>query len=51
MGRTGGIGDLGHHTRGRRRSMKRLDERYKYWGYMDEDELNRFMALNKNVLL
>jgi hypothetical protein len=31
---------LGHHTRGRRRLMKRLDERYKYWGYLDEDELN-----------
>jgi len=42
---------LGHHSRGRRRLMKRLDERYKYWGYMDEDELNRFMARNGHLSL
>ena len=37
---------LGHHERQKRALMGRLNERYLYWGYMDEDELTRFVARN-----
>jgi hypothetical protein len=41
---------LGHHRRGKRRLMNRLQERYRYWGYMDEEELNGFMSRNGRLL-
>jgi hypothetical protein len=41
---------LGHHQRERRKLMARLEERYKHWGYMDEEELTRFMEKNAHLL-
>jgi hypothetical protein len=41
---------LGHHKRAPRRLLDRFEERYKHWGYMDEEELNRFMQRNAQLL-
>jgi hypothetical protein len=41
---------LGHHQRERRKLMARVEERYKHWGYMDEEELTRFMEKNAHLL-
>jgi hypothetical protein len=41
---------LGHHQRERRKLMARLEERDKHWGYMDEEELTRFMEKNAHLL-
>jgi hypothetical protein len=41
---------LGHHGRRQRKLMERFRERYLYWGYMDEEELTRFVERNLHVL-
>jgi len=41
---------LGYHERERRKLMSRVEERYKHWGYMDDEELTRFMEKNAHLL-